>query len=169
VSTATAGTSANSLFTSADAGTYYYRITAITATGESAPAVSGAVTVAAGESVTIDVTQGSPAGTWYWVERSKIGGTTSATQFIGQWVANTAGSGGKMRIVDDNLIRPYTSPILFSTGSAADVQWESLLPAYVKPLAQTGASAPFLVLDFGSLFIINREKLGIVLNAGFTS
>lgn len=169
VSTAAGAPSANSLFTSADAGTYYYRITAITATGESAPAVSGAVTVAAGDSVTIDVTQGSPAGTWYWVERSKLGGTTAATQFIGQWVANTAGSGGKMRIVDDNLLMPYTSPILFSTGSAADVQWESLLPAYVKPLAQTGASAPFLVLDFGSLFIINREKLGIVLNAGFTS
>lgn len=164
-----AAPSANSLFGSGDAGTYYYRVTGANATGESIPVTSSSVTVASGDSVTMDITISGTSATRFWVERTKVGGASTSTQIIGQWQANTAGSGGSMRIVDDNLIRPYTSPILFSTGSAADVQWESLLPAYVKPLAQTGASAPFLVLDFGSLFIINREKLGIVLNAGFTS
>lgn len=166
VSSIAAGSSANSLFLSSDAGQYIYRVTGVNSTGESTPATSSAVSVTAGQSVSIEIT--NSGASWFAVERSTLNGAASTSQFIGFWKANTSGSGSTSLIVDDNAVRPNTSPILFSTGSSSDVQWASLLPATVKPLAETGTLKPFLVMDFGSPFFINQDRLRIALNAGFT-
>jgi len=163
-------TDANSLFTANDAGTYYYRITAIGENGESAPVASSAQSVAAGESVTLDLTETNGSTILYYdIERSTKNGAVTTSEWIGRYPKNTGGGAGVTRIVDDNLQRTGAAPIVGLTGDRGDYQWEQLLPAYVKPLAVTGTTQPFLVLDFGSLFVISPEKLIVIGNAGFSS
>lgn len=164
----TAAANAASLFNANDAGDYIYRITAIGENGESAPVETSAVTVAAGDEVTIACTE-TNGGTinYYSVERSEKNGAVGTTQWIGDFPKNTVGGAGVTHIIDDNLTRPYTSPVVFLTEDKGDYQWEQLLPAYVKPLAITGTTLPFLVLDFGSLFMICPEKLFVLRNVGF--
>lgn len=163
-----AGSSANSRFTSS--GTYYWRITAVGENGESAPVTTSAQAVAAGESATIDLTETNGSTILYYdVERSTRNGAASTSQWIGRYPKNTGGGAGVTRIVDDNLQATGCAPIVGLTDDKNDYQWEQLLPAYVKPLAVTGTTQPFLCLDFGALFVIAPEKQIVIGNAAFSS
>jgi len=164
-----AAPNASSLFTSGDAGNYYYRITGVNANGESAPYTSTVVSVAAGDSVSIVMNDNGTNAQYYNVERTAVGGAATATRFIGQWPVNTAGAGSKTLIIDDNIFRPFCSPVAFLTGRPSDYEWESLLPVFFKPLAQTATAVPFLMLDFGAPFWTTPELQYLLLNAGFAS
>lgn len=172
--TPTAATNASSQFTSADAGTYYYRITAIGRNFESAPKASAAVTVAAGDAVTLDI--GALASSesdvlYYVVERTPVGASSvNSSTFMWVWPKNTVNSSTSTRIIDTNAARPGTSPVAFFTDNSDGFnEWESLLPSFFKPLAQTGTTAPFLMLDFGAPFWKAPELQFMIANAGFPS
>lgn len=169
----TATTNASSQFTSADAGTYYYRITAIGRNFEAEPKISDAVTVAAGDAVTINI--GALASSesnvlYYVVERSAVNQAVGTSKFLWVWPKNTVGSGSTTRIIDTNAAQPNTSPVAFFTDNSDGFnEWESLLPSFFKPLAQTGTTAPFLMLDFGAPFWKAPELQFMIANAGFPS
>lgn len=172
--TPTAASNASSQFTSADAGTYYYRLTAIGRNFESIPKASVAVTVAAGDAVTIPI--GALASSeadvlYYMVERTpKDASSVDTSTFLWVWPKNTVNSGTSTSIIDTNAAIAQTSPVAFFTDNSDGFnEWESLLPSFFKPLAQTGTTAPFLMLDFGSPFWKAPELQFMIANAGFPS
>lgn len=172
--TPTAATGASSRFGTADAGSYIYRITAIGRNFESAPLTTSAVTVASGDVVTINI--GAAASTeadvlYYLVERTPVGASDATnSSFLWIWPKNTVGAGSSTRIIDSNVARANHSPVAFFTGNEDGFnEWESLLPAFFKPLAQTGTTAPFLMLDFGAPFYKAPELQHLIMNAAFAS
>lgn len=172
--TPTAASGASSRFATGDAGSYIYRVTAIGRTFEAIPLVTAAVTVAAGDVVTINI--GAAASSeadilYYLVERTPAGATDETnSSFLWIWPKNTAGAGSSTRIIDSNVARANHSPVAFLTGNEDGFnEWESLLPAFFKPLAQTGTTAPFLMLDFGAPFFKAPELQHLIMNAAFAS
>lgn len=169
--TPTAASNAASLFTAADAGDYWYRVTGVGANGETAPqTAAAAVTVAAGDSVTIEVGTTQTNIDYYVVERSPKGASNANnSRLVFTWPKNTSGAGSITRIIDSNIIQANTSPVAFMTGKAGDYEFDQLLPLFFKPLAQTGTTFPFLMLDFGAPFWIAPEQQHLILNAGFSA
>lgn len=167
--TPTAATNALSQFTAAQAGDYWYRVTGVGANGETAPQIAdAAVTVAAGESVTIEVGTTQTNIDYYVVERSPVDAADTAnSRIVFTWPKNTTGAGSRTRIVDSNIIQPNTSPVAFLTGNPNHYEFDQLLPTFFKPLAQTGTTFPFLMMDFGSPFWIAPELQHVIFNAGF--
>lgn len=172
--TPTAASGASSRFAAADAGSYIYRITAIGRNFESAPLTTAAVTVASGDVVTINI--GAAASSeadvlYYLVERTPVGASDATnSSFLWIWPKNTVGAGSTTRIIDSNVARASHSPVAFFTGNEDGFnEWESLLPAFFKPLAQTGTTAPFLMLDFGAPFFKAPELQHLIMNAAFAS
>lgn len=169
--TPTAAQGATSKFLAADAGEYWYRVTGVGANGETAPSLdaeTAAVTVAAGDVVTIEVGT-TQANIDYWVvERSPVNASnTNNSRLIFTWPKNAVGAGSRTRIIDANVIRPNTSPVAFLTGLPGHYEIDQLLPTFFKPLAQTGTTFPFLMLDFASPFWIAPELQFVAMNAGF--
>ncbi len=169
--TPTAATNAASLFTAADAGEYWYRVTGVGANGETAPQVAAAaVTVAAGDSVTLDVGTTQTNIDYYVVERSpKNASNADNSRIVFTWPKNTSGAGSITRIIDSNIMQANTSPVAFMTGKRGDYEFDQLLPLFFKPLAQTGTTFPFLMLDFGSPFWVAPEQQHLIINAGYSA
>lgn len=172
--TPTAASGASSQFTAADAGSYIYRITAIGRDFEATPLITAAVTVESGDVVTINI--GAAASSednvlYYQVERTPVGASdTTNSSFLWIWPRNTAGAGSSTRIIDSNVARANCSPVAFFTDNGDGFnEWESLLPTFFKPLAQTGTTIPFLMLDFGAPLFKAPELQHLMMNAGFPS
>lgn len=169
--TPTAAPGATTKFLAGDAGEYWYRVTGVGANGETIPTdAAAAVTVAAGDVVTIEVGT-TQANIDYWVvERSPVNASnTDNSRIIFTWPKNAVGAGSRTRIIDANIIRPDTSPVAFLTGLPGHYELDQLLPTFFKPLAQTGTTFPFLMLDFASPFWIAPELQFLALNAGYAS
>ena len=172
--TPTAATGSSSRFTTADAGSYIYRITAIGRSLEAIPLVTAAVSVVSGDVVTINI--GAAASSeanilYYLVERTPADAADSTnSSFLWIWPRNQAGAGSTTRIIDSNVARANHSPVAFFTGNEDNFnEWESLLPTFFKPLAQTGTMVPFLMLDFGAPFFKAPELQHLIMNAAFAS
>lgn len=172
--TPTATTGSGSKFTTATAGSYIYRITAIGRNFESAPLTTAAVSVVSGDVVTINI--GAAASSeadvlYYLVERTPADAADATnSSFLWIWPKNTVGAGSTTRIIDSNVARANHSPVAFFTGNEDNFnEWESLLPTFFKPLAQTGTTVPFLMLDFGAPFFKAPELQHLIMNAAFAS
>jgi hypothetical protein len=169
VITETAASSGDSKFTAADAGDYYYVFVGVsTATkgGNSARKASAAVTVAAGEHVTLTIQNST--GVDYWrLYRSPKDGTADDAQFIGQFAINVLGGAGVTQLVDNNDIIPNTSPILFTNYSSAYMKWVQLLDFLRRPLSDGGLTVhPFLLMLFGAMAVKQPKKMWVMENAG---
>lgn len=166
--TAAAGASV-SKFLAGDAGDYWYRVTGVGANGETIPTdADAAVTVAAGDVVTIEVGTTQTNIDYWVVERSPVdAANTDNSRIVFTWPKNAVGAAGRTRIIDANIIRPNTSPVAFLTGLPGHYELDQLLPTFFKPLAQTGTTFPFLMLDFASPFFIAPELQHVAFNAGF--
>lgn len=173
--TPTAAPSAYSKFTSAQAGAYIYRLFGIGPLGETAQIVCTAVTVAEGDSVTIDlgdsgIKGGNTGVIYYWVERSTVGGAVGTTKFLGLWPTNTAGSvSSGTRIIDDNLLQTDVSPVGFFTDNDPQInEWCDFVDPFMFPLGPTGASNPMMVISFGSPNWILPEFNHVIMNARYS-
>lgn len=161
--TGSAGGSGNSL----PAGDYFYKVTAVYEDGQSVTtAPSGAITVGAGEKVTLTITRGATTQTGFWIYRSAKNATTDADC---RWLWHVAYSGSSTTsFVDDGTWVPGTCHVpvidMRNEDHACALQWSQLMPMTMKKLAQTGPTQPFLMNLYGVMRIVAPQWFGLITN-----
>ena len=166
--TAVAAANSKSSFESDDAGDYKYTVHAVNQYGISAGTdVSAAVTVAAGEAVTLTITPGTGvAATGYIITRTAKDGSTLME------MDSVADSGDSTTTyVDTNDELPGTASMLFLTEKRIQPVYTfgQLLPVCTFPLAPVNvAENPFLVMMFGGLELRAPKFCGLVKDISYT-
>lgn len=175
VTPASPGADAASKFAAGHAGTYYYAVAGVNASGQSAVTISSQVTIDAGESVSIEIARssGSPGETGYVIYRSrKNGGNSVAGSVSGEGsdfreVGRVAYAGATTTWVDQNRSIPGTSKafILNMATGANAITWRQLLPMLKFPLYPTvSATIPWAQLMFGYLRLAKRKHHVVIKN-----
>lgn len=158
---ATSPVDATAKFGAADAGNYAYRIEPINQFGAGASVEVLVTGVAAGDNVSLPVTQFPvPAATAYKVYRSKLGGTTGAECRYAFTVSHAAVVAATNNIIDRNFDLPGCSDVyvLNMNQSYNAIEWVQFLPMMKFDLYPTNAPVyPFLMLLFGSLALKKPE------------
>ncbi len=161
---AAAGANAASEFVAADAGEYYYSVAAVNKFGQSLVSAEDNVTVAAGDRVTLSITDGATVGTCFYIFRSKKDSGASATKLYAKKVTYT---GADPDITDDNAELPGTSQayLLGMNAMYNAIEWHQFLPMMKFDLYPTNAAVyPFLMLLFGALGIKKPEQQVVIKN-----
>jgi hypothetical protein len=152
----------------AHAGQFYYFVTGVTNAGQSTGVMSAAVTVAAGGSVTITITQSSSGlETGYAIYRSRKNGTnqTNDVRLMKRMPRNMSGS--TTTYTDMNFDFPGTTKArLLSMGPGADaISWRQLYPMSRFELYPTqAATLPWAQLLFGYLRLQKRRQHVLIKN-----
>jgi hypothetical protein len=160
---AVAGANASSLFASGDAGAYQYCVTAINRFGESALAQeSGGVTVAAGDGVTLTITDGggSDTSTGYRIYRSRVGGAIGTEQHV----IDVPRTGAATVWVDINQYLPGTSRAYLLQMNLQALSFRQLAPMMKIPLATLAASIRWMQLIYGTPIVYAPRKHLIFIN-----
>ena len=153
---AAAAGGSGSKFTSDDAGTYSYVITAVNKYGESLASANQEVAVTAGQEVTLTCTDGGTAGVGWIIHRAKVGETTGHKKCF-----QVARASSPQDVVDDNSYLPGCSTgYLLNLNTMYDaIEWEQFLPLMKFDLYPTNAAVyPFLMLLFGALGVKKKEQ-----------
>lgn len=137
-----------SVFLASDAGDYYYGVCAINRYGRSAGVtMTGPVTVAAGQKVTMVVQNGSIAGTAYELYRSNAGGAATAMRFC----MATANSGVALTTLTDfNAWMPGTSQGFLLQQNLEFFSFKQLAPFVRIPLATISTAIRWMQLLYGT-------------------
>jgi hypothetical protein len=169
------GATSGSQFVAADAGTYYYKVVGIGDEGVTAPSTSAVQTVAAGEAITITISDGTGASglhsgiRYYRVFRSaKNAADASNVTFLGEFAANDVGGSDETVITDLNAKIPGTAPVYILQNTPDVMYWAQLLDFTRRPIAQTTTTIPFLLMLFGSLFVKVPTKNWVIDNVALT-
>jgi hypothetical protein len=145
-------TDSSSLFTSSNAGVYYYKVVPTNQYGDGPAVTSAALTVASGQNVTIPVTVGAaPLPTAYKLYRSKLGASDGTDC---RYMFSTAYTTSPMNLVDENLYLPGTSSayVLTMEDLFDAIEFFQFLPLMKFDLYPTNSAVyPFLMLLFGAL------------------
>lgn len=128
--TAAVATDASSKFGAGDAGDYWYTVSAVDADGKSvATAIASAVTVAAGQKVTLTVTCADSTITGLAIYRSVLGAADSTDT---RWIADVAVTDpvSTTEVIDLNLILPGCScAVMVSNAPETDaIDYRQLMP-----------------------------------------
>ena len=148
----------------ADAGDYYYRVTAFNRYGESAAAnVSGAVSMVAGDGVTITITKGGgDATTGYNVYRTKKG----EAQGLAQFLCALAATGATNTFQDLNFYLPGCSRGYMLQENLQALSFRQLAPMMKIPLATVAASIRWMQLLYGTPIVYSTRRAVVLLNVG---
>lgn len=160
VPTGVAASDASSAFGASHAGNYYYAVAGVSKAGQSAVSKSAAITVAAGDKVTLTITDSAGATeTGYVIYRSRKNGTNATSDF--RECARVAYGGATTTWVDYNRDIPGTSKAYLLNQSPAHhaITWRKLLPLTRFALYPTTAAVvPWALLLFGYLRISKRQQ-----------
>lgn len=162
---AAAGSNAGSLFGSADAGTYQYKVAALNRFGESAGAqLGGGVAVTSGQGVTLTITDGggADAATGYRIYRSKVGGAVGSEQFVLD-IPRPSGA-PTTAFVDVNQFLPGTSRAYLLQMNLQSLSFRQLAPMMKIPLATLAASIRWMQLIYGTPIVYAPRKNLIFIN-----
>jgi hypothetical protein len=161
VSPAAAGS--GSQFEASDAGDYEYKVVAVNRYGKSAPlTLSGPVTVAAGNSVTFSVGDGSPVATAYEIYRSEKDGATSTCKYM----ETVAWSADPTVVTDDNSDLPAMSEAFLIQQNIEFFSFKQLAPFVKIPLATIDTAIRWMQLLFGAPTVYAPGKAVIFKNVG---
>lgn len=169
-----AAASASSKFVAADQGAYSYRIIAVNDNGFTDPVAAVSVSVATGESVSMEL-QAASDTLYYRVYRSSADGGDASMRLIKEIPAarNLAGAAIATTIVDNNDgadgQKYDCSPIVFAQHDPNVMQFVRLLDFIRRPLAETASVKPFLLMLFGSPVVKVPSKMFLMNNAGVNS
>lgn len=157
--TAVAGVGgADSAWGSTHAGNYYYAVTGINHNGETAALVSASVTVAAGQQVTVTITQSAgQSETGYVIYRSRKNGTNALTDL--REMTKVAKAGATTVFVDKNRIIPGSTRAYALNLRASDqsIDWKQYLPMMKIPMAAVNSPIiPWLQMICGYLRVTKR-------------
>lgn len=167
--TAVAGAGgADSKWLSSHAGTYYYFVTGINEKGETqtTAATGGAVTVAAGQQVTIAITSSAGGSeTGYVIYRGRKNGTNSISDV--REMVRVPKNGGTTTYVDKNRELPGTTCAYALNLTASDhaIAWRQFLPMMKIPMAATNSAIiPWIQMICGYLRITKRNQHVVIKN-----
>jgi len=161
-------TDASSLFLAGDAGDYIYQVTAINRFGESLPsAASAATTMAAGEIVTVTITDtgGVNPATGYKVYRTEVDGTV--TYFIGIRTARATAGGvptSPTVFTDINSWRPRMFIGLLLDMSTQSITFRQLSPMMKMNLAVLSPAIRWMQLLYGTPIMYAPSKNVLIKN-----
>ena len=167
IASAVAAPNAASKFTAAHAGDYYWGAESVGKAGRSALALSAQTTVAAGDGVTVTITNPADAlVTGFVVHRSRKDGTNAAADL--RDMTRIARAGGASTVfVDVNEWIPGTSVgfALSMTPGDNAINLRRLLPMTMFPLYPTNtATRPWAQLFFCYLRLGKRRRHGFIKN-----
>jgi len=155
---------AASQFGADDAGDYFYQAQAVNRYGRSAsiivPSPSAAITLAAGEKMTVGLTPGGAVAVeWYEVFRTKVGGAVGTERQILR-VPNAAGAGQQLLVDLNDRIPGTTSGFLFQMNLES-MSFKQLAPMVKIPLATIDSSIRWMQLLYGTpvLYIPGKNIL----------
>ena len=164
---ATTPPDAASKFGAADAGNYFYSISAHNDDGRTAAIAvdAAAIAVAAGDKVTFGITPGAgPAVKWYELYRTKKGGAVGDQRLIAR-IPNTAGA-GELTVDDFNDRLPFTSSAFMWQQNLECLSWKQLAPFLKVPLATIDASIRWMQLVYGTPVLYAPGKAVLFKNVG---
>lgn len=171
--TATAAVAASSQFGSTQAGSYYYYVTGVNASGQSTGVTSAPVAVTAGENVTLTITASSSGQeTGYVIYRSRLNGGNAVSGLPlvmsdFREMIRIPKAGATTPHTDANRDIPGTSKafVLNLASSASAMTWRQLLPMLKFPLYPTqSAVIPWAQMLFGYLRISKRRQHVMIKN-----
>lgn len=164
VAAGAAAPDAQSMFKAADAGTYYYRVTAVNRYGESAgSADSGVITHAAGTGTVLTITDGGgtyPA-TAYRVYRSAVGAADGSKS---QFITILPKPGGAITVSDRNWWLPGTCQAYLVQNNLQNYSVRQLAPMLKIPLATIAASIRWMQLLYLTFILYTPKKNVIFIN-----
>lgn len=149
-------------WSASDAGTYIYKVRAGSRYGASLAATSASVSVAAGDAVTIQVTDAGPGTSYYEVFRSEKNGAASTCRTI----FRVKRTGPVQNIVDLNRFLPNTSKGYLLTQSSEVLKWKQLAPFTKIPLATIDTSVRWMQVLYGALQLMKPKQVGMFINVG---
>jgi len=153
-----------SLFVAADAGDYYYSVSAINRYGRSAAvAMTGPVTVAAGEKVTMTVADGSIAGTAFEMYRSEMDAAAAGSE---RYCNTQARSAATTVLTDLNHDLPGTSKATLIQQNLEFFSFKQLCPFLKIPLATVSTAVRWMQLLYGSPTVYSPGRAVIYKNVG---
>ena len=156
---------AASQFGADDAGDYFYKVVAVNRYGRAAAVdvVAGptAVTVAAGDKVTFDMTPGGVVPDWYEIFRTKVGGASGTERLILRVPAS-----GVTTIDDFNASLPYTTSAFGFQQNLEAMSYKQLAPMIKIPLATIDSSIRWMQLIYGVPVIYTPGKHVLFQNVG---
>lgn len=158
----------DSYWETAQAGAYVYWVTGINNKGETAAitATEGAVTVAAGGSVTLTITaSASGSETGYVIYRGRMNGTTALSDV--REMTRVAKSGSTTTYTDLNREIPGTTNAYALNLNPADhaISWRQFLPMMKIPMAAVNSPViPWLQMICGYLRVTKRNQHVLIKN-----
>jgi hypothetical protein len=151
-----------SKFIAADVGNYRYAVSAINRYGESmATSVAGVTPVAAGDKVTLLITDGAglnPAATGYKVYRSPVGGGAGTEVIMIPGYPRDTVSPADTVVVDYNFWLPGTSMGFMIQNNLQFYSFRQLAPMLKIPLATVAASIRWMQLLYGTPIVYAPRK-----------
>lgn len=154
-----------SQFIAADAGDYRYQVVARNRYGLSAPVsvdAGAAVTVAAGQKVTVTITDGSPLASCYIVYRTLVNGA-AGTAVEMKTIART---GAVTTFTDLNADLPGTTKAALIQGNSENMVVKQLAPFTRIPLATVDTSMRWAQVLYLTLTIHSPNKNVLFKNVG---
>jgi len=159
---------ASSLFEAADDGDYFYSIVAVNRYGRSAaqPAIAGptALTVNAGDIMTVGVTPGAILPEWWEVYRSKVDGAAGSERLILRIPHTTAAA--EETLTDINASLPYCSSGYLFQQNIENMSIKQLAPMIKVPLATVDSSIRFMLLCYLTPVLYTPGKNVLFKNIG---
>lgn len=150
---------AASLFTSADAGTYSYKISAVYADGETLPSTKVDVAVAAGDKVTVEITYaGTPL--YFNIFRAPVG-TVAGWQFTKRIAVGTSGAAHNIDFNADLPGKADAYLLMHGRDTLAFFQMGGLIK---YDLAVTDTSYRWLQLIYGAPVVLQGRKHVLIKN-----
>lgn len=149
-------------FGTSDVGTYFYKISAGSRYGKSAPTTSGSVVVSSGDQVSIPVTDIGPDTSYYTVSRTEAGGAAGTARTI----FRVARTGPTQTIVDLNRFLPGCSKGYMLSQKNEVLKWKQLAPFTKMPLAQIDTSVRWMQILYGALQLQKPRHCGMFINIG---
>lgn len=158
---------ATAMFTSAQAGNYYYAVAGVNAAGQSAITKSTVAAVAAGQKATITIAgSAGDAETGYVLYRTNLGATNATANFR-EFARIPKTAGGTTVTIDRNWDIPGTCKAYLLNMSSGDtaITWRQLLPMMKFDLYPTAnVVIPWAQLLFGYLRISKRKQHVVIKN-----
>jgi hypothetical protein len=145
-----------------DAGDYYYKVVAVNKYGKSTPVTSSAVSVVAGDVVSVVIADNGSDTLYYEVSRSSKNGAASTCKHI----ASVARSAASQTWKDLNRFLPGTYKGYLLTQTSEVLKWKQLAPLLKLPLAQIDSSVRWMQLLYGALQVMAPRKCGMIINIG---
>ena len=159
------GASGTSQFIAADAGNYKWSVTAVNQFGESVPsALSASTAIAAGEGVTLTVTDG---GGTYPATAYKIYRTDkTAADATAAYMTTVTATAGQAGVEDENADIPGSFSGNLLDLSSQSLSFKQLSPLIRMPLAMLAPSIRWMQLLYGTPIVYAPKRHVVFKNIG---